>query len=65
VSELAFVTLATILQSALLNKVTESTRGNHGAGVPEWILAGIKDFFLSRTRTQSRNFEYKPDLEQE
>jgi len=45
--------------------VTESTRDDHGAGVPEWILAGINNFFQSRIRIQSRNFEYKPYLEQE
>jgi len=64
VSEFAFVTIATTLQGALLNKVTESTRGEHGAGVSEWILVGVKDFFQSRIRTQSQNFEHKPDLEQ-
>jgi len=45
--------------------VTDSTRADHGAGVPESILAGVKDFFQSRIRTQSRNFKQKPDLEQE
>ena len=63
-SEFAFVTIATTLQGALLNNVTESTRGEHGAGVPEWILDGVKVFFQSRIRTQSQNFEHKPDLEQ-
>ena len=64
VSEFAFVTLGTILQGALLNS-DGATGADHGAGVPESILTGVKDFFQNRIRTQSRNFEYKPDLEQE
>jgi len=36
---------------------TLSTRGDRGAGVPEWIPVGVNDFCRIRRRTRSQNFE--------